>query len=179
MNTYTCGNLGVYFDGGIKICLVMLIHHSTQDILPSLESVAKYIDFWVIYELVNPERGNHCDLIFDFFRDHRISGAYRPIYEYHPPYYTIEEALIQHAWGKSDYLLFMKDYEMMVVRDPRFKQKLTADSYIFPAPAEKCHPRRLIHSRQNWKNAGLTARYPRHYGTLFDTSSDMLAFKKN
>jgi len=180
MNTYICGDLGAYFDTSPKICLAMLISNVTRDILPSLKSVVKHIDYWVIYEIIDLTRlGNgysHRDQIHDFFQKHQIPGKYISGADY-PPYIFSEhrEKLFQHAWGIKDYSLYMRGYEVMLVHDPNFKRKLTDDAYICSKVPRVPKYSRFIHHRVDRKYMHLKYMYAhRHKHKVktryFDTS---------
>jgi len=156
MNIYTCSNLGVYFDGGIKIVLCMLTRGAGENILPCLESVAKYIDYWVIHETIsnNPRCPPSQETILKFFRDHQISGEYHSHPIHHP--YHFGDAwtnVYNHAKGKGDYLLLMESKEILEVKDPQFKRKLTADAYLIRGE-HNYDLLQLLHCRKKWTFMG-------------------------
>ena len=111
-----------------KICLNMIVRNEEKIIEKSLESVVKWIDYWVIIDTGSTD--NTMTIIRDFFKKHNINGEL-----HEEPWknfgYNRTHALKMAQKKKRffDYIL-LNDADMELdVTNRDFKRKLTNDQY--------------------------------------------------
>ena len=108
-----------------SICLNMIVKNESHIIAETLESIRKYIDYWVISDTGSTDGTQ--DLIKDFFAKHKIKGE-----------------LVEHTWkdfahnrtkafeaafNKTDYVWII-DADDLVMGDVQFPKKMKADYYM-------------------------------------------------
>ena len=108
------------------LCLNMIVKNESKIILRALESVKKYIDYWVICDTGSTD--NTKEIITNYFKENNIQGELYDI-----PWknfcVTRNESL-QKARGKKDYILLMDADMIFKARNEDFKEKLKQDVYI-------------------------------------------------
>ncbi len=107
-----------------SVCLNMIVKNEAPIIARCLESLRSHIDFWVIVDTGSSDGTK--ELIRDLLREVPGELHERPWKDFA---HNRTEA-IRLAEGKADYLLFCDADMGLVVRDPRWKEKLVADSYL-------------------------------------------------
>lgn len=122
-----------------KICLNMIVRDESHIIRETLESIVKYIDYYVISDTGSVD--NTKEVIKDFFDEKGIPGEiYDDPWKYFGP---SRSKALEHARGKSQYVWII-DADDLVVGDLQFPDNLDKDSYLLKFGKDFTYPRKLF-----------------------------------
>ncbi|NCU27057.1 glycosyltransferase, partial [Candidatus Nomurabacteria bacterium] len=145
------------FDDKYKtsICLTMIVKNESGIILEALNSIYKFIDYWVIVDTGSTD--NTKEIITNFFKEKGINGELhdRPWVNFG---HNRTEAF-DLANGKADYMLVM-DADDVLIGTPRF-DNLRADFYnIKHGDGFKYDRAQVFKSGLKWKYIGVLHEAP-------------------
>ena len=153
------------------ICLVMIVKNESEVIRRCLDSVAKYIDYWVIVDTGSTDGTQ--EIIKTHMNDLGISGSLyeRPWKDYG----TNRTESLQLAAGKCDYRLVIDADDVLEVTDTEVFNNLTADAYrIAIRLGDITYFRiQLVRSSQKWKYVGVLHEYISYDGEGTNTEDDL------
>ena len=122
-----------------KICLNMIVKNEAHIIKETLESVLKYIDYWVISDTGSTDGTQ--EIIQEFFKSNNTPGElYQDKWKNFGHNRTLS---FKHAEGKSQYIWVM-DADDVVRGDLVFPDPLIADSYNFTYGTGMTHLRQQL-----------------------------------
>ncbi len=140
-----------------KLCLNMIVKDESHIIRETLESVTKYIDYYVISDTGSSD--NTVEIIKEYFDSVGIKGEI-----YHDEWKDFghnRSLALKHAQGKSDYIWII-DADDIIIGDFR-PYNLTKDSYLIKIGTDFVYWRQNIFKNFKdyvWKYKGRCHEYP-------------------
>lgn len=137
------------------ICLAMIVKNEEQDIKRCLDSVAPYIDYWVISDTGSED--NTMPLIQEIMDGHRIKGE---LHEHKwKDFSSNRNAVLEIARKKADFVWFMDADDNFVTEDKKpfrfldksqigYGLKFIIEGHIFSRTA-------IVNSKFNWSYKGV------------------------
>ena len=158
----------------MKLCLNMIVRNERARISRCLESVVKWIDYWVIVDTGSTDGTQQA--IETFFKLHNIPGELHSV-----PFENFEQArnaalsAARASKGVFDYILLCDADMELVVADENFRDKLTAPAYsvVQRAGTLAYHNTRLADRRVPGDYIGVT----HEYLNIPSTAADWIWFK--
>lgn len=112
---------------GLTVCLNMIVKNESKIIARMLDSVVKYLDYWVIADTGSTDGTQ--DIIRNYFKEKEIPGELVE-FEFKNFGYARSRS-IKHAIGKADYILLLDADHTFTVKDPNWKKfPFTEDCYL-------------------------------------------------
>jgi len=149
----------------------MIVKNESEVIRRCLDSVSKYIDYWVIVDTGSTDGTQ--DIIKTHMNDLGIPGSLyeRPWQDYG----TNRTESLQLAAGKCDYRLVIDADDVLEVKDPEVFNNLTADAYrVGIILGDITYFRiQLVKSSQKWKYVGVLHEYISYDGEGTNTEDDL------
>lgn len=139
------------------ICLVMIVKNESAVIRRCLDSVAKYINYWVIVDTGSTDGTQ--EIIKTHMAELGIKGS---LYEREwKDYGTNRTESLQLSAGKCDYRLVIDADDYLEVTDPSVFDNLTEDAYRIPIELGTITYFRiqLVRSTQKWRYVGVLHEY--------------------
>lgn len=140
-----------------SICLVMIVKNESAVIRRCLDSVAKFIDYWVIVDTGSTDGTQ--DIIQSHMAELGIPGK---LYEREwKDFGTNRTESLQLAAGKCDYRMVIDADDVLEVEDEKAFDNLSKDSYRIPIQlADITYNRiQIVRSSQKWKYVGVLHEY--------------------
>ena len=142
---------------GKTLGLSMIVKDEEHIILKCLESIAPYIDYWVINDTGSTDRTP--ELILDFFKNrHPIPGEL-----HHVAWKNFSHnrnVALNAVKGRTDYILLADADFILNVHDEDFKSKLRSPGYLIKYDGGLDYRQLLlIEARHNWEYMGVTHEY--------------------
>lgn len=107
------------------LCLNMIVKNEAKIIVRALNSVVKYIDYWVICDTGSTDGTQ--DIITNFFKERNVDGK---LCNHKWQNFGYNRTLaLSEASSKADYILLMDADMEMIVYNPFFKELLKYDIY--------------------------------------------------
>jgi glycosyltransferase involved in cell wall biosynthesis len=147
------------------ICLAMMVKNESAVIRRALESVKPWIDSWVICDTGSTDGTQKivCDSLEGI--PGLLQGATWVDFA------TNREQVLNLARPLADYVLIMDADMVLNVKDPAFKEKLTADAYELRYEGALDYVQTMLVSSQHvWAYAGVTHEYLWSHTTTVKTS---------
>ena len=142
------------------ICLNMIVKNEAHIIAETLESIQRYIDYWVISDTGSTDGTQ--DLIKKFFAKHGIEGELVE-HEWNGFGHNRTKAF-EVAYNKTDYV-WVIDADDLVVGDIVFPKKMRADHYMLKfqdAGGNFTYERyQIFNNRIRWCYMGVLHEYPK------------------
>ena len=136
------------------ICLAMMVKNESAVIRRALESVKPWIDAWVICDTGSTDGTQK-------IAEETLKGI--PGLVVDVPWVdfgTNREQVLNLARGSADYVLIMDADMVLNVKDPQFKEKLTADAYELRYEGALDYVQTMLVSSQHaWAYTGVTHEY--------------------
>ena len=134
-----------------KMCLNMIVKDESHIIKETLESISKYIDYWVICDTGSTD--NTKQIIKDFFQEKDIPGE---LYEDTWKDFAHNRTLaLERAYKKSQYLWII-DADDVIVGNIDLPKELSADSYyLFYGSNVKYVRTQIINNYLEWEYKGV------------------------
>ena len=135
------------------LCLTMIVKNESKIITRCLDSIIKYIDYWVICDTGSTD--NTQTIIQNYFKKYNIPG------ELHQTSWTNfghnRTEAVQLSKNKADYLLLMDADFIFKCYDPNFKNQLDKDAYLVNYEGQMdWWQLLLVKSCYDWKYKGRT-----------------------
>lgn len=140
-----------------SICLNMIVKNESETITRCLDSVKNLIHYWVISDTGSTDGTQQ--VITEYFRRHNIPGLL--IENAWKNFSHNRNLALEHALGKTDYILIM-DADDYIAKDDSFHfTNLSADSYMLKMQRNGIdyYNNRLIRSNLPWKWYGVLHEY--------------------
>ncbi len=129
------------------ICLNMIVKNEAHIITETLNSISKYIDYWVISDTGSTDGTQ--DLIKNYFKEKNIPGELVE-HEWKNFGYNRTKAL-ESCYNKTDYVLII-DADDLIVGDFKFPNQMNADEYLITIGTDFVYQRSQIFSnRLKWR----------------------------
>ena len=146
------------YDNMTKLCLCMIVKNESKIIKKCLNSIADYLDYWVISDTGSTDGTQ--DIIKSFFKEKGISGE---LHEDKWVNFGYNRSLyLKYAKNKSDFLI-MLDADMIAnIKDLNFKNKLSNinTAYLIKYEGNNSYRQNLlVSSNIQWKYVGVTHEY--------------------
>lgn len=142
-----------------RICLNMIVKNEAHIIRETLDSIKKYINYWVICDTGSTDGTQ--DLIKNFFKEAAIPGELHE-HEWKDFGYNRSKAL-EAAYGKSEYV-FIIDADDLIVGDFNFPKKMKADYYMLkflnPESSFSYERYQIFKNNLRWEYVGVLHEYP-------------------
>lgn len=139
------------------ICLNMIVKNESAVITRCLDSVADFIDFWVISDTGSTD--NTQTIITDYFKQHGIDGLLTD--DKWVNFAHNRNIALNHARDKADYILFM-DADDYLVKSPNFRfPALSAGDYLLKMRRGNIdyYNTKLIRTNLPWRWEGVLHEY--------------------
>jgi glycosyltransferase involved in cell wall biosynthesis len=138
------------------LCLTMIVLNESKIIRTCLESIADYLDYWVIHDTGSTD--GTPEIIEEFFAERGISGEI-----HHTPWkdfgYNRTQGLLTSR-GKADYCILLDADFIAHVHDKNFKKKLSSPGYLLRYKGGLDYRQiLLIEAKHNWAYYGVTHEY--------------------
>lgn len=157
------------------ICLVMIVRNESTVIRRCLNSVAPYINEWVIVDT-----GSN-DGTQDIIKDHMDSlGIPGNLYEREwKDFGTNRTESLRLAAGRCDYRLIIDADDVLEVEDPTVFDNLDGDCYRMPIHLDGVVYMRiqLVKSSQDWRYVGVLHEYIKYMGEESIKEADLRTVK--
>jgi len=140
------------------ICLNMIVKNEAHIITETLDTVKKYIDYWVICDTGSVD--NTKEIIIDYFKKENIPGNL--IEEPWADHFGYNRTVALKACkNKADYI-WVIDADDLVVGDLKFPKKMNADCYMFSYGSGFTYKRtQVFKNKLNWKYVCVRHEYPK------------------
>ena len=138
----------------MTICAALIVKNESAIIGRCLESILKYIDYWVIADTGSTD--NTKQIIREKLSD--IPGE---LHDHDWQNFGENRTkLIKLCKGKADYILLLDAEMVLNVVDENFKEKLNADAYYVQYAGDLDYSQELLVSgKLNWEYKGVTHEY--------------------
>jgi GT2 family glycosyltransferase len=138
-----------------SLCLTMIVRDESKIILEALNSIYKFIDYWVIVDTGSTD--NTKEIITNFFKEKNIPGEL-----YERPWVNFAHNRTEAfdlADGKADYMMVM-DADDLMTGEPEL-HNLRADFYnLIHGETFKYHRAQIFKSGLKWKYIGVLHEAP-------------------
>jgi len=140
-----------------SICLTMIVKNEVKTIQRCIESVEKFIDYWVIVDTGSTDGTQ--EIIQNLMKEKGIPG------ELHErewiDYSTNRNQSLELAKGKADYRLIIDADDVLAYKDENVFNGLEKDSYKFMIRLGNLayYRTQLINGSQDWKYKGVIHEY--------------------
>ena len=138
---------------GPTMCLATMCKNEEHCIQNTLESVYKYIDYWVVCDTGSTDRT--CEIVEEFFKEKGIPGELH-IDEW-VGFDTNKTLMMSKAKDKADYVIHL-DADDLLVGDFNFtNEDIGYDSYFIPVKrgVSEWKARIIFNNRNTWKFCGV------------------------
>ena len=134
----------------------MIVKNESKVIHRCLDSVSKYLDYWVICDTGSTD--NTKNIIKSYFEERKIPGE---LLEHEWKNFGHNRSLaVQSAQNKADYLLLMDADFVFKVKDTDFKKKMTGNGYLIKYEGNLDYRQLLLVSgKHKWVYVGVTHEY--------------------
>jgi len=160
--------------GEKSLAVTMIVKNETGVILRCLESLYQHLDYWVIHDTGSTDGTQ--DMIKNFFKEKGIPGEL-----HETPWKNFgynRSRAIQDTQGKADYTLLCDADFILMVKDPNFKKKLSADGYLVKYDGHLDYRQNLLVScKYKWAYYGVTHEYIHCPTAKNIISTDLIVFK--
>ena len=156
-NYYQLNFFFKYFILAMKtLCLNMIVKNEKKIIKRCLDSVYKYLDYWVICDTGSTDGTQ--EFIINYFKKKGIKGELYEVKWVNFGYNRQES--IQKAYNKTDYIILLDaDFQLNVI-DKNFKNKLSENSYLIKYDSTvEYYNLKLVSGKYLWKYKGVTHEY--------------------
>lgn len=138
-----------------QICLNMIVKDEAHIILETLESIKKYIDFWVICDTGSTDKTQ--ELILNYFIKEQIPGE---LHQHEWKDFGHNRTLALNACkGRGDYI-FVFDADDLIQGNLKFPDNMTADSYELKHGINFSYTRKnILKNTLEWKYEGIIHEY--------------------
>jgi len=155
----------------LKVCLVMIVKNEMQVLKRCFDSIAPYLDYWVICDTGSTDGTQ--DFILAYFKEKNIPGE---LLQHDWVNFGYNRTItVQAAQNKADYLILIDADFIFVVKNPDFKAKnLSLDSYLIKYEGDLDYRQHLfVSGKKKWKYVGVTHEFitcdpPNNVGILDD-----------
>ena len=107
-----------------KLCLCMIVKNESSIIKDCLNSIADYLDYWVICDTGSTDGTQ--DIIKSFFKEKGISGE---LHEDKWVNFGYNRSLyLKYAKNKGDFLIMLDADEILIVKNKNFKNNIKPNS---------------------------------------------------
>jgi len=111
-----------------KICFASMCKNEQHCIKNTVESVYKFIDYWVICDTGSTDKT--CQIIQDFFKEKNIPGEL--FVDEWVSFGDNKSLMMKRAQGKADYIMHL-DADDLLIGDFKFtNEDAGKDSYLIP-----------------------------------------------
>lgn len=140
-----------------SICLNMIVKNESETITRCFDSIKDFIDYWVISDTGSTDGTQQ--VITDYFKQHNIPGLL--IENEWKNFGYNRTVAIEHALGKSDYILIMDADDFLSKSDTFRFNKLSADCYMLKMQRNgfSYYNNRLVRGNLPWKWHGVLHEY--------------------
>ena len=145
------------------ICLVMIVRDESEVIRRCLDSVAPFIDHYVIVDTGSSD--GTPDIIRTHMEDLKRPG--KVYYSQWKDYGTNRTESLELSVGICDYRMIIDADDYLEVDEPSVFDSLSADAYRFAIKLDKLvyHRIQLVKSNQEWRYVGVLHEFIRYTGT--------------
>lgn len=139
-----------------SLCLVMIVKNEEKVIQRCLESVYRFLDYWVICDTGSTD--NTIEIIKSFFKKNNIEGE---LLDHKWKNFGFNRTLaIQSAYKKADYLLLMDADFVFIPKNPSFKNELSHQGYHIKYEGNLDYRQLLcVSGNFKWEYIGVTHEY--------------------
>ena len=138
------------------LCLNMIVKNEKKIIKRCLDSIYKYLDYWVICDTGSTDGTQ--EFIKNYFEEKGIKGELHQV-KWINFGYNRQEA-IQKAYNKSDYIILLDADFQVNIKDKNFKNKLKEPSYLIKYDSYvEYYNVKLVSGEYLWKYEGVTHEY--------------------
>lgn len=141
-----------------KLCLCMVVKNESKIIKKCLNSIADYLDYWVISDTGSTDGTQ--DIIKSFFKERDIPGE---LHEDKWVNFGYNRSLyLKYAKNKGDFLIILDSDEILIVKNKDFKNNITHHSTMNMVKYDGNNDYRygiLLSNNIPWKYVGVTHEY--------------------
>lgn len=155
-----------------SLCLAMICNNNESTIIKTLNSIYKYINYWIISDTGSND--NTCELIKNFFIEKKINGK---LFEDNWKGINYNKTLLfKRCFSNCNYIFYLKPNEL-IISDFNFSPIELKDSYYLTIKKNSIiyNKLRIFNSNLNWNFHGIKYCVIKVYSYNFTSSKELIS----